>query len=71
MKNKFTLDGFKIYINGSKLEGKIGSAFMTFDEVNKQFYFQSFRLDNEATVFMAELLAIDKSMKYCCKTIII
>lgn len=53
----------EIYTDGSKMNGQVGSAIIVYK--NKQRIHQEYcRLNNEATVYMAELLAIKKAIDY-------
>jgi ribonuclease HI len=52
-----------IYTDGSKMEGRVGFAFVTFyeeEEICNEFY----RLPDFCSVFQAELLAIRKALEY-------
>lgn len=53
----------EIYTDGSKINDKVGSAIVVYNYRNK-IYQDSYRLNDEATVYMAELLAIEKAIDY-------
>ncbi|GIY37466.1 RNA-directed DNA polymerase from mobile element jockey [Caerostris darwini] len=57
------LQGTLIYTDGSKLNSQVGGAFVVFQQ-NSETCFKKYRLSNSATVFMAELVAIDKAIEY-------
>ncbi|GIX89069.1 hypothetical protein CEXT_72971 [Caerostris extrusa] len=53
----------KIYTDGSKMEQKTVSAFVVFQD-GKQILHMSVRLNDEATVYLAELNAIDLAVEH-------
>ncbi|GIY54774.1 hypothetical protein CDAR_391091 [Caerostris darwini] len=55
--------GLCIYTDGSKKKDRVGSAIVLLKE-NVETYHQYWRLNDEATVFMAELHAIKKAIEY-------
>ncbi|GBL76340.1 hypothetical protein AVEN_234579-1 [Araneus ventricosus] len=52
-----------IYTDGSKIQNRVGCAFIHF-QANDEIYSELFRLSHEATVFMAEVVAIWQAVKY-------
>ncbi|GIX86121.1 RNase H domain-containing protein [Caerostris extrusa] len=54
---------FCIYTDGSKKEDRVGSAIVLLQD-NVEIHHQHWRLNDEATVFMAELHAIKKAIEY-------
>ncbi|GIY74159.1 uncharacterized protein CDAR_166411 [Caerostris darwini] len=58
-----SLQGTLIYTDGSKLNDRVGGAFVVFQQ-GVETYSQTFRLSDTATVFMAELVAIDKALDF-------
>ncbi|GIY66992.1 hypothetical protein CDAR_417641 [Caerostris darwini] len=57
------LQGTLIYTDGSKLNDRVGGAFVVFQQ-GEETYSQTFRLSDSATVFMAELVAIDNALDF-------
>ncbi|GBM56656.1 hypothetical protein AVEN_250266-1 [Araneus ventricosus] len=54
--------GTIIYIDDSKIQNRVGHAFVHFQE-NDEIFSELFRLFDEATVFMAEVMAIRQAVK--------
>ncbi|GBN80556.1 hypothetical protein AVEN_241647-1, partial [Araneus ventricosus] len=52
-----------IYTNGWKIENRVGFSFVQF-QANDEIYSEFFRLSDEATIFMAEIVAIRQAVKY-------
>lgn len=57
---------FEIYTDGSKLNNKVGSAITVYKDQQEVESVQ-YILNDEASVFMAELFAIDKAIDYVIK----
>ncbi|GBL80327.1 hypothetical protein AVEN_92243-1 [Araneus ventricosus] len=55
--------GNVIYTDGSKIQNRVGCAFVYFQE-NDEIFSELFRLSDEATVFLAEVVAIRQAVKY-------
>lgn len=53
----------EIYTDGSKINNQVGSAMIVYKNKIKVFE-RCFRLNNEATVYMAEIHAIDRAIEY-------
>ena len=53
----------RVYTDGSKLNGRVGSAFVVFIQ-NTCIYTRSFRLPDRSTVFQAEISAIREAARY-------
>ncbi|XP_035229738.1 ribonuclease H-like [Stegodyphus dumicola] len=49
------------YTDGSKMENKVGAAFVAFLN-NEEIYKEQYRLNDEATVFQAEVLALKRAL---------
>ncbi|GIX70933.1 hypothetical protein CDAR_254161 [Caerostris darwini] len=60
---KDNLQGTLIYTDGSKMNNRVGGAFVAYKN-NVETYHQCFRLNDQAMVYMAELTAIDKAIDY-------
>ncbi|GIX77322.1 uncharacterized protein CDAR_276531 [Caerostris darwini] len=56
-------NGIKIFTDGSKMEQKTGSAFAVYQD-GEEISHVSVRLNDEATVYLAELNAIDLAVNY-------
>ena len=56
-----------VYTDGSKINNKVGSAFVVF-KGNKIIHFQNYRLSDHATVFQAEIHAITQAGLYLLQT---
>ncbi|GBO35083.1 Putative protein in type-1 retrotransposable element R1DM [Araneus ventricosus] len=63
--------GLKIFTDGSKLNNKVGFGIACFDERDEHLWSVSERLNDEASVFIAEAMAIfyaiDKCKDYSCQ----
>ncbi|GIX87724.1 uncharacterized protein CDAR_617111 [Caerostris darwini] len=57
------LQGTLIYTDGSKMNNQVGGAFVVLEQ-DRGTCFQKYRISNSATVFMAELVAIDKAIDF-------
>lgn len=57
----------EIYTDGSKLNNQVGSAMVVYKNKNKKNYHKYYRLNNDATVYMAEVFAIDQAIDYVIK----
>ncbi|CAG2104153.1 unnamed protein product, partial [Medioppia subpectinata] len=55
-----------IYTDGSKLNGKVGSAFVVYENSNKTSHHTQ-KLGNDCSVFQAELIAINAALQYTLK----
>ncbi|GBO27339.1 hypothetical protein AVEN_69459-1 [Araneus ventricosus] len=55
--------GNVIYTDGSEIQNRVGCAFVHFQE-NDEIFSEPFQLSDEATVFMAEVVAIRQGIKY-------
>ncbi|GIY05116.1 uncharacterized protein CDAR_120901 [Caerostris darwini] len=60
---KQELPGLSIFTDGSKMNGKVGGAFVVFNH-HLEVHHQCFRLSDNATVYSAELLAIKEAAEY-------
>ncbi|GBM70152.1 hypothetical protein AVEN_1799-1 [Araneus ventricosus] len=54
---------YTLYIDGSKIQNRVECAFFHF-QANVEIYSELFRLSVEATVFTAEVVAIQQAVKY-------
>ncbi|GIX83503.1 uncharacterized protein CDAR_83501 [Caerostris darwini] len=65
LRHSFNQDssGIQIFTDESKLDQRIGSAFAVYQEGEEVSHF-SFRLNDEATVYLAELNAIELAVDY-------
>ncbi|GIY54397.1 RNase H domain-containing protein [Caerostris darwini] len=57
------LPGLSVFTDGSKMNGKVGGAFVVFNH-HLEVHHDCFRLSDNATVYSAELLAIKKAIEY-------
>lgn len=57
------LGAIKFFTDGSKQNDRVGAAFVIYDE-NTEVYYEYYRLPNYCTVYIAEVLAIDQTVKY-------
>lgn len=42
----------------------VGFVFIVYDNNNQKIYYKMFKINNEATLFMAEMVAIRKALNY-------
>ncbi|GBL92589.1 hypothetical protein AVEN_215147-1 [Araneus ventricosus] len=57
------MKGLMIFTDGSKIDGKVGCAFVVFYNKTELDY-RKFRLNESSTVFMAEVIAIQQVVQY-------
>lgn len=62
-RNKFERRENEVYTDGSKIDNKVGSSIVVFNNTEK-IVNKGYRLNDGTTVFMAELYAIDKAVEY-------
>ncbi|GIX77319.1 retrovirus-related Pol polyprotein from type-1 retrotransposable element R1 4 [Caerostris darwini] len=55
--------GLSIFTDGSKMNGKVGGAFVVYNH-KSEVHHQCFRLSDNPTVYLAELLAIKRATEY-------
>ncbi|GIY78163.1 putative 115 kDa protein in type-1 retrotransposable element R1DM [Caerostris darwini] len=60
------MQGTLIYTDGSKMNDRVGGAFAVLEQ-DRETFSQTFRLSDSATVYMAELAAIEKAIDYAIK----
>lgn len=56
-------DYFEIFTDGSKTDDKVDCSFIMFDDI-KKVYYEKYRLNNEFSVYITELTAIDKAVDH-------
>ncbi|CAK1553159.1 unnamed protein product, partial [Leptosia nina] len=56
------INGVKIFTDGSKIEGKVGAAYVVYKN-GKEILNKKFKLGNQCSVYQAELLAILKALE--------
>ncbi|GBM65254.1 hypothetical protein AVEN_157474-1 [Araneus ventricosus] len=57
------MKGLVIFTDGSKMDGRVGCAFVVFYNETELDY-RKFRLNESSTVFMAEVIAIQQAVQY-------
>ncbi|GBN08115.1 hypothetical protein AVEN_166570-1 [Araneus ventricosus] len=57
------MKGLMIFTDGSKMDGRVGCAFVVFYNKTELDY-RKFRLNDSSTVFMAEVIAIQQAVQY-------
>ncbi|GBL94386.1 hypothetical protein AVEN_7359-1 [Araneus ventricosus] len=57
------MKGLMIFTDGSKMDGRVGCAFVVFYNKTERDY-RKFRLNESSTVFMAEVIAIQHAVQY-------
>ncbi|GBN88016.1 hypothetical protein AVEN_114817-1 [Araneus ventricosus] len=57
------MKGLMIFIDGSKMDGRVGCAFVVFYNKTELDY-RKFRLNDSSTVFIAEVIAIQQAVQY-------
>lgn len=62
--NEEILNCIKIFTGGSKINNFVGSGFLVFDENNTEIYLKKIKINNEALVFMAEMVTIKEALDY-------
>lgn len=54
----------KIFTDGSEFNNRTCLSFIVYDK-NAEIFYNTYRLNNKSTVFMAELTAIQNAVDYC------
>ncbi|GBL95253.1 hypothetical protein AVEN_37715-1 [Araneus ventricosus] len=57
------MKGLMIFTDGSKMDGRVGYAFVVFYNKTERDY-RKFRLNESSTIFMAEVIAIQQAVQY-------
>ncbi|GBN51417.1 hypothetical protein AVEN_170424-1 [Araneus ventricosus] len=62
--NETNYVGINVFTDGSKINNRVGCAMVVFEDGNEKEH-DIWRLNNETTVFMAEMVAVREAISYC------
>ncbi|GBN50543.1 hypothetical protein AVEN_213231-1 [Araneus ventricosus] len=67
--NETNYVGINVFTDGSKINNRVGCAMVVFEDGNEKEH-EIWRLNNETTVFIAEMVAIREAVSYCKRRLI-